>query len=182
MHTFLHARRVFLLAAACLFSSCQVRTSTPEESAGSSALPSKAAPPVVRATVLNEAAGDVFDLSRHRGRVQVLAVLQSSGMPSRALVESLNRLSSRWANSPASLVGLAVDRGDQAEIEGRVRGLNAAFPIAWLDDASLQSLGTVRALPSVVLVDKRGMPRKVLPGVSEDSVLLAEVDALLAEP
>jgi thiol-disulfide isomerase/thioredoxin len=135
----------------------------------------------IRALFLSGTDSPEFALSSYRGRVLVLDFWATWSDSCRAELPLLGRLSAEWKSQDVALVGMAVDRGNRAEITEAVKGLNLSYPVAWADDNVQRAFGGIRAVPTRILVDKKGQIRKQLPGILPEDLLRAEVGALLAE-
>lgn len=178
--------RLLLASAACaLLTSCEVKVSSP--AADKTGAPSAAAPAAptgleIRALYLAGSPDAQFSLISFRGRVLVLAFVQLAHAPSKAMLDELGTALGQWNGQPVSAVAMAVNRGERDALAAPAQALNLSFPVAWADESVHAAFPDLRAVPSLVLIDRRGQIRKTMPGVVPPEQLKSEVAALLAEP
>lgn len=122
-----------------------------------------------------------FDLNSFRGRVVLLDVTAFWSEPCRRDVPLLNRLHEELAAQGLAVVGLAVDRTPEQETAAAVRQAGAIYPVAQGLEETLQALGGVRALPTRLLIDRKGAVRHTFAGAVPVDEVRTNVLALLQE-
>jgi thiol-disulfide isomerase/thioredoxin len=120
------------------------------------------------------------DLGQLRGRVVVLDFWASWCGPCRAVMPALNRLHQRYAAQGLAVVGVT-DEG--ASVARRV-GAQMALSYTLATDATAATRYGVNSLPTLVVVDRRGVVRHVTIGADSNEMrdLDRLVRQLLAEP
>lgn len=125
---------------------------------------------------------DRVSLESLRGQVVILDFWASWCPPCRASVPILSRIATR--NGDAGLVTLGVNiegERDAAFVVRSHRALAAGFPTLHDQSGALQSAFEVTSIPTLVLVDRRGVVRRYEVGVPAESDLEAQVLELLEE-
>lgn len=149
--------------------------------APASPLVGQPAPPFESAIVAGDGAGDRVALDSLRGRVVMLDFWASWCPPCRESIPILSRLAARHAAAGLVTLGVNVEGERPPSFVARAhRTLRAGFP-SLHDLGAMQSGYGVRSLPTLVLVDRRGLVRRVEIGVPSESGLDAEIRGMLAE-
>jgi thiol-disulfide isomerase/thioredoxin len=137
------------------------------------------APPPVAAERLSGA--DSIDLRELRGRVVVVDFWASWCRPCRAIMPTLDHLHAEHHDDGLTVLGVA--REPATRIRRHLADSPVGYTIARDTGGTLARYG-VRAIPTVVLIDRRGLVREVFIGV--DGAALARIErlvgTLLAEP
>lgn len=125
---------------------------------------------------LPTAGGESFRLSAHRGETVLVAFWASWCTVCRAEIPALAALQSRRAG--LQLVGVNVDRDAEAA-RRYLRGLDVNFATVLDPDARLMGVYEVETMPTVVVVDPKGIVRLVKVGYSPERGL-SEIEQTLA--
>ena len=148
-----------------------------------SPLVGQAAPAFETAIVAGEGAStDRVTLDTLRGRVVLLDFWASWCAPCRASIPIVSNLSRRHA--AAGLVALGVNVEAERPVPFVVRAhaaLGAGFPSAHDAGWQMQSAYAVQSIPTLVLIDRRGIVRRYEVGVPSESDLDAEIRGMLSE-
>lgn len=125
--------------------------------------------------------GDRIDLSSLRGQVVLLDFWASWCLPCRESIPILNRLHERNTGRGVKVLGINVEPGmDRATLEAAHRSFGAGFPSLQDDRSSeIQRAYHVDQLPTLVVVDRDGIVRRVEVGVPNEESLQAEIDSLI---
>jgi len=138
------------------------------------------APPALAAERLSGA--DPIDLGALRGRVVIVDFWASWCRPCRAIMPALDGMHAEHHDEGLTVLGVA------REPTSRIRRHLAESPVGYTvgrDAGGTLARYGVRALPTLVVIDRRGLVREVFVGVDGGSMLPRLehlVTALLAEP
>lgn len=122
-----------------------------------------------------------MDLRDLRGRVVVLDFWASWCRPCRAIMPTLDQLHSDHHDDGLTVLGVA--REPESRILRHLERSPVHYTIARDAGGTLARYG-VRAIPTVVVIDRRGLVREVFVGVDGDALgrIQRLVTTLLAEP
>lgn len=137
------------------------------------------APPPLAAERL--AGPDAVSLSELRGRVVVVDFWASWCRPCRAIMPTLSSLHTEHHDEGLTVLGVA--REPTSRIMRVLEHSPVSYTVARDTGGTLARYG-VRAIPTVVVIDRRGLVREVFVGVDGDDLGRIErlVTTLLAEP
>jgi cytochrome c biogenesis protein CcmG, thiol:disulfide interchange protein DsbE len=151
---------------------------------GGSDLVARPAPAFQSAIAAGEgaAAGDRVSLEGLRGRPVLLDFWASWCAPCRASVPVLSRLAQRHRDAGLVVLGVNIE-GDRprAHVERAHEALGAAFPTLHDDTWQIQQAYGVRSIPTMVLIDRRGVVRWIDAGLPSEDALDARILEILAE-
>lgn len=121
---------------------------------------------------------DPVDLARLRGRVVLLDFWASWCGPCRMMMPVLNTLAARYEAQGLTVLGVTDDPVSTA------RSVGARMGIHYTLASSPQSVAgyRVESLPTLVIIDRRGVVREVSVGTDDPRALDATVARLLGEP
>lgn len=121
-----------------------------------------------------------FTVESFKGQPLLLSV-QGADTPYLAdNLQELERLNAEWGPRGVAVVALLTAFADGEKPEEAVSAVQVSYPLATSSPDFLRSLGTVRALPTMVLVDSRGVVRKQYPGAFSADDLNTDLQALVA--
>ena len=158
---------------------CQVKTPEQKEDAKSTPAVSPVATPPAEAV---SSLLPPFVASNYANKVVLLDIWAPWNAQSLAELPMLKKLQSDLQAQPFTVVGLAVERADQAAAVEKIRGLDLPYPVSFARDDLLKTYGGVRAVPTRVLLDKKGAVRKQYAGLTPESKIREDIAALLGEP
>jgi cytochrome c biogenesis protein CcmG, thiol:disulfide interchange protein DsbE len=130
--------------------------------------------------VLPELNGTSWRLSDHRGQVVLINYWASWCAPCRQETPGLIDLARDYRYKGLSIVGVSMDEGGKRAVEPFLREFHVPYPVLMPDLAS-PAAPAVEALPTTVLLDRKGRAAKSYIGAVRESVFRADVDRLLAE-
>jgi len=138
-----------------------------------------AAPPALTSERLF--GNDPVELGALRGRVVALDFWATWCGPCRAIMPTLDRLHDAHHDEGLTVIGVG------REPASRIRRHLAVSPVHYTvvrDIGGTMARYGIRAIPTVVLVDRRGLVRQVFVGVDDGAMrrIEAMITALLAEP
>lgn len=119
------------------------------------------------------------DLAKLKGRVVLLDFWASWCSACRQATPSLVALSDKYGAQGATVLGLTSDAPDVAEKGAKKFGINYGV-VSDVSDDTLSDYG-VRALPTMYLVDKKGVIREVFVGFEGQEPIEQAIKKLLAD-
>lgn len=134
-------------------------------------------------TLTRHPTGGAYRLSDDRGSVVLLDVWATWCDPCRESLPFYEDVAKQFGARGLKVYAISVD-ADAAVISPFVQELKLTLPVLHDPEASVAgSLLKVRQMPTSLLVDRRGVVRRVHEGLSEDyfQQTLADVELLLAE-
>lgn len=145
-------------------------------------LVARPAPPFEGVIAAGDGAGDRVSLETLRGQPVMLDFWASWCQPCRASIPILSRLAARHAAD--GLVTLGVNVEQERPVRHVIRAhaaIAAGFPTLHDQGWRMQSAYGVETIPTLVLIDRRGMVRTVRVGVPSESDLDVEIREILGE-
>jgi thiol-disulfide isomerase/thioredoxin len=117
-----------------------------------------------------------------RGRVVLLDFWATWCMPCRVVIPKLGALQARYGAQGLSVLGMSTETAQDVALFAQRVAMR--YPVAIDKDAETTRSYGVASLPTLIVIDKRGVVRDVAIGYdsSEDARLDSSVRALLAEP
>lgn len=166
----------------CAMAGCEMKvTETPVADIGRRTVTAPVAVPAKATSHYLSGGEGSFDLNSFRGHVVLLDITAFWSEPCRRDVPLLNRLHEELAAQGLAVVGLAVDRTPAPETSVAVQQAGAIYPVAQGVEEILQALGGVRALPTRLLIDRKGAVRHTFAGAVPVDEVRTNVLALLQE-
>jgi peroxiredoxin len=104
--------------------------------------------------------GDNVRLAEQRGQVVMLNFWASWCGPCRQEMPLLDDMSKRYSDAGFVLYGVNVEE-DNTDALKLIKQLGVSFPILWDAESKASSLYNVDAMPTTVLIDKKGQIRYV---------------------
>lgn len=160
---------------------CQVQPPEPDapKASGPASVAKTKAPAVEPARYLSGGEGD-FTLGAFSGRPVLLSIHTPGAGSTTALMGELNALQESSGGQGGVIVGVltafAPDE-DPASVAGRYPVI---FPLVQASQAWLEQVAPLRALPSTILIDAKGVVRKVHAGSVDRALVQREWAELLA--
>jgi cytochrome c biogenesis protein CcmG/thiol:disulfide interchange protein DsbE len=149
-----------------------------------SAPPGHIAPAPTRKTIADisvaDLQGNAWNLADHRGQVVLLNFWATWCPPCREETPGLVRLANSYRQNGLTVLGISMDDGGPGAVRKFVSDYKIPYPVALPEDR-LPLTGTVQALPTTMLIDKRGRLAKIYTGGASETTFRADVDALLRE-
>jgi cytochrome c biogenesis protein CcmG, thiol:disulfide interchange protein DsbE len=135
--------------------------------------------------IVRQLDGAVLELAALRGKVVVLNLWASWCVPCRVEMPMLEAFHRKHQAEGLLLVGLSADdRHDRHDVEKAARGLT--YPVALLQEASINGFGNPRALPMTYVIDRTGVIRaRLVPtrsGLGEGDLAAVVLPLLTSAP
>ena len=116
--------------------------------------------------------GEKFRLSAHRGEVVVINFWATWCGPCRIEIPDLIRMQELLRRDGIQFVGISLDEEGKEIVETFAREANFNYPIL-LDDGSIsEKFGGIYALPTTVIVDRKGIIQHRIPGMVTSEYLM----------
>ncbi|HTY53741.1 MAG TPA: TlpA disulfide reductase family protein [Candidatus Binataceae bacterium] len=113
------------------------------------------------ALVVQELNGQDFDIAKLRGKVVIINFWATWCPPCRKEIPALDAFYKRYHAKGVELIGLSADRSrDRSAVIKMMQSVD--YPVAMLDDATVNGFGTPSVLPTTYIVDARGIVRSKL--------------------
>ena len=126
-------------------------------------------------------AGGTWRLEEHRGEVVAINLWATWCGPCRDEIPMLTRLSHDLAPEGFRVVGISLDSGDRdAKVRAFAHQLGISYPLAFPDPLSQMSAG-MSALPTTILIDRRGRVARTYLGEVREDVLRSDFETLKRE-
>ena len=110
------------------------------------------------ALVVPELDGKAFDLSALHGKVVIVNFWATWCPPCRKEMPALDAFYRRYHGDGLEMIGVSTDRPhDRSDVIKAMQSLS--YPVAIMDDATVNDFGTPDALPMTVIVDSDGVVR-----------------------
>lgn len=120
-----------------------------------------------------------FALADLKGRVVLADVTALWSEPCRRDIPELNRWHEQLSPQGLAVIGIAVDTG--TDVAGAARQSGAIYPMVQGNTALLNAVGQPRALPTRILIDRKGTVRKTFAGAVPLQDVHAELLSILQE-
>ena len=126
--------------------------------------------------------GQPITLSNYKGYVLVIDFFATWCPPCREAVPHLVGLNRKYGKQGLQILGLSLDEGDEGGVKDFISSKRINYPVA-LAGQDVQSDYGLRSLPTVYVIDKRGVVAEKFQGGSEETLRRMEelVKKLLAE-
>ena len=126
--------------------------------------------------------GRVVTSDSLRGHVVLVNVWATWCAPCRVEMPALQQIADAYASDSVIVLGLSVDRGPAREVDEFLRERDITYPVAIVDDATINALGGVRGYPTSLLLDRTGAIRHTVLGPIGPITLRPALRRLIAEP
>ncbi|MGD0116694.1 MAG: TlpA disulfide reductase family protein [Candidatus Binatus sp.] len=110
------------------------------------------------ALVVPELDGQTFDLGAERGKVVIVNFWATWCPPCRAEIPALDAFYRRYHGNGLEMIGVSADRPhDRSDVTKMKESLS--YPVAMMDDATVNDFGPPNTLPITFVVDGNGILR-----------------------
>jgi thiol-disulfide isomerase/thioredoxin len=116
--------------------------------------------------------GEPFRLSEQRGKVVVINFWATWCGPCRVEIPDLIRMQEVLGSEDVQFVGISLDEEGKEIVEPFAQESNFNYPIL-LDDGSIsEKFGGIYALPTTIIVDRKGIIQHRIPGMVTSKYLM----------
>ncbi|NGP87665.1 TlpA disulfide reductase family protein [Fodinibius halophilus] len=109
--------------------------------------------------------GDTFTLSDHKGKVVVLNFWATWCGPCREEIPDFMELYKEMKNDGVLFVGVSLDDEGWAKVRPYANEMDINYPIMVDDDNVSRKYGPIRAIPTTLIINKKGQVEYVAPGM-----------------
>jgi thiol-disulfide isomerase/thioredoxin len=121
---------------------------------------------------------DRMSLADQRGKVVLLDFWATWCRPCQASTPVLTRLSERYRERGLVVLGVNVDQDGPEAVPYFARRFGVNYPIVF-DEGGVSARYRIRALPTLLLIDRQGMVRFERTGAESERELAAQIEKLL---
>lgn len=136
------------------------------------------APPIKVTTT----SGQPVTLANYRGYVLVMDYFATWCIPCKESIPHLNSLNRKYGKQGLQILGMSVDEGNDREVKSFIAERKISYPVA-IAGEDLQTEYGLRSIPTVYVIDKRGVVAERYQGYSDQTGRAMEetIKRLLAE-
>lgn len=126
--------------------------------------------------------GQPVTLSNYKGYVLVMDFFATWCIPCKESIPHLNALNRKYGKQGLQVLGVSVDEGPEREVKAFVADRKISYPVAVAGE-DLQIDYSLRSIPTVYLINKKGMVAEKFQGYSDQTGHAMEeaIKRLLAE-
>ena len=137
-----------------------------------------AAPPIKLTTT----AGQPITLNNYKGYVLVMDFFATWCIPCKEAIPHLNSLRAKYGKQGLQVLGVSVDEGSDRDVKDFVAERRISYPVA-IAGEEMQTQYGLRSIPTVFVINKKGVVVERLQGFSEQTAKAMEdtIKRLLAE-
>ena len=117
---------------------------------------------------LAEPSGDRVRLSDLQGQVVLLEFWATWCGACRKSTPGINALNERYAERGLHVLGVNIDADDPASAAAGLRAFGAQYPSVLDREQQAQIAFDIEVLPTLVLIDRQGVVRRLQPGFSDE--------------
>ena len=136
------------------------------------------APPIKMVTT----SGQPITLNNYKGYVLVMDFFATWCIPCKESIPHLNSLNRKYSKQGLQILGVSVDEGNDREVKSFQAERKISYPVA-IADEDLQTEYGLRSIPTVYVINKKGMVADKFQGYSDQTAKAMEetIKRLLAE-
>lgn len=126
--------------------------------------------------------GQPITLANYRGYVLVMDFFATWCIPCKESIPHLNSLNQKYGKQGLQILGVSVDEGNDREVKEFINARRISYPVAVAGDEMQADYG-LRSIPTIYVINKRGMVAEKFQGYSDQTAKLLEdtIKRLLAE-
>ena len=127
--------------------------------------------------------GQPVTLGNYKGYVLVMDFFATWCIPCKESIPHLNSLNRKYGKQGLQVLGVSVDEGSEREVRSFIAERKISYPVAVAGE-ELQTDYGLRSIPTIYLINKKGMVAEKYQGFSDQTGKAMEdsIKRLLAEP
>lgn len=127
--------------------------------------------------------GQPVTLSNYKGYVLVMDFFATWCIPCKESIPHMNSLNRKYGKQGLQILGVSVDEGSEREVKSFIAERKISYPVAVAGE-ELQTDYGLRSIPTIYLINKKGMVAEKYQGFSDQTGKAMEesIKRLLAEP
>ena len=131
---------------------------------------------------LTTTSGQPITLNNYKGYVLVMDFFATWCIPCKESIPHLNSLKQKYGKQGLQILGVSVDEGNDREVKSFITERKISYPVAVAGE-DLQTEYGLRSIPTVYVINKRGMVAEKFQGYSDQTAKAMEetIKRLLAE-
>ncbi|GFO68835.1 thioredoxin [Geomonas limicola] len=131
---------------------------------------------------LTTTSGQPVTLNNYRGYVLVMDFFATWCIPCKESIPHLNALNKKFGKQGLQILGVSVDEGAERDVKTFIADRKISYPVA-IAGEDLQTEYGLRSIPTVYLINKKGMVAEKFQGYSDQTGHAMEeaIKRLLAE-
>jgi len=126
--------------------------------------------------------GQPITLNNYKGYVLVMDFFATWCIPCKESIPHMNSLNRKYGKQGLQILGVSVDEGNDREVKSFIGERKISYPVA-IADEDMQTEYGLRSIPTVYVINKRGMVAEKYQGYSDQTGKAMEetIKRLLAE-
>jgi len=126
--------------------------------------------------------GQPVTLANYKGYVLVMDFFATWCIPCKESIPHLNSLNKKYSKQGLQILGVSVDEGNEREVKNFIAERKITYPVA-ISGEDLQTEYGLRSIPTIFVINKKGMVAEKFQGYSEQTgrALEETIKKLMAE-
>jgi peroxiredoxin len=126
--------------------------------------------------------GQPITLNNYKGYVLVMDFFATWCIPCKESIPHMNSLNRKYGKQGLQILGVSVDEGEDREVKSFIGERKISYPVA-IADEDMQTEYGLRSIPTVYVINKKGMIAEKYQGYSDQTGKAMEetIKRLLAE-
>lgn len=135
--------------------------------------------PAIKMTTMS---GQPISLNNYKGYVLVMDFFATWCIPCKESIPHMNSLNRKYGKQGLQILGVSVDEGNEREVKSFIGERKISYPVA-IADEDMQTEYGLRSIPTVYVINKKGMVAEKYQGYSDQTGKAMEetIKRLLAE-
>ncbi len=127
---------------------------------------------------LNSTTGKKIKLSDYKNKIVILDFWATWCPPCRKGIPDLIAIQKEFG-SDVVVIGLSVDSDTKLDVPGFMQKQGINYPVVYADTGTVKSYGGIEAIPTSIVIDKKGIIADFHVGLVEKEVFVNKINSLL---